>query len=302
MDWKPAISAYKSYLKLERGLSKQTVEAYLHDVSLLHQFSELEIIAKKPNDLNIDDLRDFLRYINELGMKPASQARILSGLKSFYKFMIISDWIENDPTDLLDSPQTGRHLPEVLNHQEVERIISAIDLSKPEGERNKAIIEVLYGCGLRVSELINLQITNLFFKDEFIKVRGKGSKERLVPIGTEAMKQVNTYLKLVRVHQNIQKGNEDTVFLNRNGKGLTRVMIYTIVKKLAELAGIQKKISPHTFRHSFATELVEGGADLRAVQEMLGHESILTTEIYTHLNREYLRDTLMMYHPRAKKK
>lgn len=300
MDWKSVILSYKTYLKLERGLSKNTVEAYLRDIGLLNQFVDIAQIHTNPSDIKIEHLRKFIAYINELGMEASSQARILSGLKSFYKFLLLSNQISDDPTELLESPRLGRHLPETLNHAEIERVLSAIDLSKPEGERNKAIIEVLYGCGLRVSELIGLKITNLFLAEEFIKVKGKGSKERLVPIGSQAIKQLDIYLNQVRIHQKIQKGHEDIVFLNRNGKILTRVMIFTIVKNLALLAEIKKNISPHTFRHSFATELVEGGADLRAVQEMLGHESILTTEIYTHLNREYLRDTLLMYHPRSK--
>lgn len=302
MDWKSTISAYKSYLKLERGLSKNTVEAYLRDVSLLEQFCELELNSIRPNLLDINKLKKFIKYINEIGLAASSQSRILSGIKSFFKFQLMSGWINDDPTELIDAPRLGRHLPETLNNSEIEKIISAIDLSKPQGERNKAIIEVLYGCGLRVTELINLKITNLYLKDEFVKVKGKGSKERLIPIGSHAIHQLTIYLNQIRIHGKIQKGFEDFVFLNRNGKSLTRVMVFTIVKELAMIAGIKKTISPHTFRHSFATELVEGGADLRAVQEMLGHESIITTEIYTHLNREYLRDTLIMYHPRSKNK
>jgi integrase/recombinase XerD len=234
-------------------------------------------------------------------MMPTSQARLISGIKAFYKYLLISNGIDDDPSELLEAPKIGRKLPDTLNHEEVEALISAIDLSKPEGERNKAIIETLYGCGLRVTELIELKLSNLYFNDEFIKVRGKGDKERLVPIGRAAMSQINRYVDLVRVHQKIQSGYEDFVFLNRRGKMLTRVMIFTIIKNLAESIGLKKNISPHTFRHSFATELIERGADLRAVQDMLGHESITTTEIYTHLDREYLRTTIMSFHPRAKK-
>jgi len=237
----------------------------------------------------------------ELGMQASSQARLISGIKAFYKYLLISGSIEADPSELLEAPKIGRKLPDTLNHFEVEALIAAIDLSKPEGERNKAIIETLYGCGLRVSELINLKISNLYFNEEFIKVQGKGDKERLVPIGKAAMNQINRYIEQVRVHQNIQKSYEDYVFLNRRGKSLTRVMIFTIIKNLAEIIGLKKTISPHTFRHSFATELIERGADLRAVQEMLGHESITTTEIYTHLDREYLRNMIMSFHPRANK-
>ncbi|MBN2746350.1 MAG: tyrosine recombinase XerD [Bacteroidales bacterium] len=298
MDWNSAISDYKAFLRLERNSAQNTIDSYLRDVKILQNYSDTLPNPILPDLVSHSEIQSFLRYINEIGLMASSQARLVSSLRSFFGFLRMSGFIVIDPTELIESPKLGRHLPEVLNNQEVEMIISAIDLSKPEGERNKAIIEVLYGCGLRVSELINLKISNLFFTDEYIKVRGKGSKERLVPIGSEAIKQVNIYLHQVRNLSLIQKGFEDFVFLNRRGKSLTRVMIFTIVKQLAQLAGIQKNISPHTFRHSFATELVERGADLRAVQEMLGHESILTTEIYTHLNREYLRDTLIMYHPR----
>jgi integrase/recombinase XerD len=301
MNRKAAIAEYKIYLTLERGLSGNSVEAYLRDINHLMEFMQANYGITEPEKITVEHLREFLRYINELGMKATSQARMLSGIKSFFKFMMISEHLTDDPTELIEAPKTGRKLPDTLNNEEIERIIAAIDLSKPEGERNKAIIEVLYGCGLRVSELINLKISNLYLKDEYIKVRGKGNKERLVPIGGEAIRQLKIYIERVRVHQPLQDGFDDFVFLNRRGKPLTRVMIFTIVKDLTAKAGIRKTVSPHTFRHSFATELIERGADLRAVQEMLGHESILTTEIYTHLNNEYLRDTIMMYHPRAKK-
>jgi integrase/recombinase XerD len=301
MNRKAAIAEYKIYLTLERGLSGNSVEAYLRDINHLMEFMQASYGITEPEKITVEHLREFLRYINELGMKATSQARMLSGIKSFFKFMMISEHLTDDPTELIEAPKTGRKLPDTLNNEEIERIIAAIDLSKPEGERNKAIIEVLYGCGLRVSELINLKISNLYLKDEYIKVRGKGNKERLVPIGGEAIRQLKIYIERVRVHQPLQDGFDDFVFLNRRGKPLTRVMIFTIVKDLTAKAGIRKTVSPHTFRHSFATELIERGADLRAVQEMLGHESILTTEIYTHLNNEYLRDTIMMYHPRAKK-
>ncbi len=301
MTWKTTIQAFESYLTLERGLSANSVEAYLRDIDKLNQYFEVEGSMVLPENVTLDDLHKFVVWVADLGMKPTSQARMISGIKAFYKYLLITNSIDSDPSELLEAPKIGRKLPDTLNHKEVEDLIAAIDLSKPEGERNKAIIETLYGCGLRVTELIELKLSNLYFKDEFIKVRGKGDKERLVPIGRSAMKQINQYLDFVRVHQQIQAGYEDFVFLNRRGKSLTRVMIFTIVKNLAEAIGLKKNISPHTFRHSFATELIERGADLRAVQDMLGHESITTTEIYTHLDREYLRTTIMSYHPRAKK-
>ena len=301
MTWKTTIQAFESYLTLERGLSANSVEAYLRDIDKLNQYFEVEGSTVLPENVTLDDLHKFVVWVADLGMKPTSQARMISGIKAFYKYLLITNGIDSDPSELLEAPKIGRKLPDTLNHKEVEDLIAAIDLSKHEGERNKAIIETLYGCGLRVTELIELKLSNLYFKDEFIKVRGKGDKERLVPIGRSAMKQINQYLDFVRVHQQIQAGYEDFVFLNRRGKSLTRVMIFTIVKNLAEAIGLKKNISPHTFRHSFATELIERGADLRAVQDMLGHESITTTEIYTHLDREYLRTAIMSYHPRAKK-
>ncbi len=301
MTWKTTIQAFESYLTLERGLSANSVEAYLRDIDKLNQYFEVEGSMVLPENVTLDDLHKFVVWVADLGMKPTSQARMISGIKAFYKYLLITNSIDSDPSELLEAPKIGRKLPDTLNHKEVEDLIAAIDLSKPEGERNKAIIETLYGCGLRVTELIELKLSNLYFKDEFIKVRGKGDKERLVPIGRSAIKQINQYIDFVRVHQKIQPAYEDFVFLNRRGKSLTRVMIFTIVKNLAEAIGLKKNISPHTFRHSFATELIERGADLRAVQDMLGHESITTTEIYTHLDREYLRTTIMSYHPRAKK-
>ncbi len=301
MTWKTTIQAFESYLTLERGLSANSVEAYLRDIDKLNQYFEVEGSTVLPENVTLDDLHKFVVWVADLGMKPTSQARMISGIKAFYKYLLITNSIDSDPSELLEAPKIGRKLPDTLNHKEVEDLIAAIDLSKPEGERNKAIIETLYGCGLRVTELIELKLSNLYFKDEFIKVRGKGDKERLVPIGRSAIKQINQYIDFVRVHQKIQPAYEDFVFLNRRGKSLTRVMIFTIVKNLAEAIGLKKNISPHTFRHSFATELIERGADLRAVQDMLGHESITTTEIYTHLDREYLRTTIMSYHPRAKK-
>ena len=298
--WKEHIKAFEGYLRIERGLSENSVESYIRDIHKLEQYVEMEKQSATPESLILSDLQSFIHYISNLGIEASSQARLISGIRAFYKYMNISGIMESDPSELLLQPKVGRKLPDTINNSEIDLLISAIDLSKPEGERNKAIIEVLYACGLRVSELTNLKISNLYLNDEFVKVVGKGSKERLVPIGQSAIKQLNIYVNQVRVHQEIKDGFEDFVFLNRRGKSLTRVMIFTIVKDLAERVGLKKTISPHTFRHSFATELVERGADLRAVQEMLGHESITTTEIYTHLDRSYLRSTLLQYHPRGK--
>ncbi len=298
MDWPAAIKGFKTYMKLERSLSANSVEAYIRDIDKLQQFAEQSAIALKPDAIQLADLRQFINFINELGMIPSSQARILSGIKAFYKYMLMEDLINSDPSELLESPKIQRKLPDTLSYNDINKLIAAIDLSKPEGTRNKAIIEVLYGCGLRVSELTELKLSNLYLDIEFIKVTGKGNKERLVPIGTEAIKALKIWIDEVRPHIPIKKGQEDIVFLNRRGSGLTRVYIFTMIKGLAATIGLQKNISPHTLRHSFATHLVEGGADLRAVQEMLGHESITTTEIYTHLDREYLKSTIIQHHPR----
>ena len=289
------IQLYKQYLKLERSLSPKTVEAYLHDVEKLNDFLGGKKTLEK---VKLEDLQAFLSTLYDENISARSQARIISGLKSFYKFMLFEHKIEHDPTELLDAPKIGRHLPEVLSIPEIEAILDGIDLSKPEGHRNKAIIEVMYGCGLRVSEVVNLRISNLYFRDNYIRIIGKGDKERLVPIGQTAQKAINLYMEGVREHIKIKKGEEDFVFLNRRGARLTREMIFMMIKQAAETAGITKTISPHTFRHSFATHLVEGGADLRAVQEMLGHESITTTEIYTHLDRTYIKSIIEQYHPR----
>ena len=299
MDWQSAIKGFRSYLKLERSLSDHSIEAYSRDIDKLHQFSDIQIIKLKPDGVTLTDLRQFIAWINELGMIPSSQARILSGVKSFYKYLLMEDIIKNDPSELLESPKIQRKLPDTLSINEVNKLIDAIDISKAEGVRNKAILEVLYGCGLRVSELTELKLSNLYLEIEFIKVVGKGSKERLVPIGASAVKALKIWIDQVRVHTMIKKGEEDLVFLNRRGARLSRVYIFMMIKQLAELIGLNKTISPHTLRHSFATHLVEGGADLRAVQEMLGHESITTTEIYTHLDREYLKGTIIQYHPRS---
>ncbi len=300
MRWNSFIHGYKSYLRLEKSLSMNSIEAYVHDVLKLTQFLELKGNPATPEQITLKDLQNFLRWISELGMTATSQARIVSGLKGFYKYLLLENLIRKDPTELLESPKTGRKLPVFLTVDEINLMTGVIDLSTVEGKRNKAILEVLYGCGLRVSELVNLKVTNLYFNDGFIKVVGKGNKERLVPLGDTAHNEIVHYLKEIRTGISIKTGNEDFVFLNRRGTKLSRVMIFSIIKDLAAKAGIKKTISPHTFRHSFATSLVEGGADLRAVQEMLGHESITTTEIYTHLDREYLRSTIIQFHPRSK--
>ena len=301
MNWKPTIKGFKSYLQLELSLSQNSIDAYLRDVEKFVQYLELQEIDVALEKVEQNQIEDFLKWVSELGLNARSQARILSGLKAFYKYLLMEDIIIVSPTELLESPKIGRKLPEVLSIEEINEIINAVDLSKDEGERNKAMLETLYSCGLRVSELINLRISNLLMDEGFIRVIGKGDKERITPIGSVAIKHIKTYVKHKRNHMgNIDKDSEDVLFLNRRGKQLTRVMIFTIIKKLAETAGITKTVSPHTFRHSFATHLVEGGADLRAIQEMLGHESITTTEIYTHLDREYLRQAILDFHPRAK--
>lgn len=301
MNWNSILKGFKAYLQLERSLSENSVDAYLRDMAKLEQYCELQGISVQPEKLTQQQLEEFLTFISEYGLSARTQARILSGLKAFYKYLIIEDVIEDNPTELLEAPKIGRKLPDVLSVEEINDLINAIDLSKAEGERNKAMLETMYSCGLRVSELVNLKLSNLVFNEGFIHVIGKGSKERIVPIGSIAIKHINIYIKSVRNHQqNISKGNEDVVFLNRRGAKLTRVMVFTIIKQLCEKAGINKTISPHTLRHSFATHLVEGGADLRAVQEMLGHESITTTEIYTHLDRDYLRQAILDFHPRSK--
>lgn len=297
MDWRSAKKKFEAYLKLERSLSPNSVEAYLRDVEKLEQFCD-STSGKLAQELDTEDIQVFLGWINELGMTATSQARVLSGLKAFYRYLLIDKIITKDPITLIESPKLGRKLPDTLSVHEIDKLIGAIDLSSPEGMRNKAMLEVLYSCGLRVSELVELKISNLYLEIEFIKVTGKGNKERLVPIGTEAIKLLRIYLNEIRVHNAIKNGMQDYVFLNRRGACLSRVMVFLIIKQLAERIGMKKNISPHTFRHSFATHLIEGGADLRAVQDMLGHESITTTEIYTHLDRDYLKQTITEYHPR----
>ena len=295
--WESYKKGFKAWLQLERSLSDNSIEAYLHDVDKLTQFIQSTGNGKAPDAISLQDLQEFLRYIAEFGLNATSQARILSGIRSFYKYCFIEQIVRQDPTTLLESPKLKRTLPDVLSFDEIERIIAKTDLSKPEGHRNRAILETMYSCGLRVSEVVNLRISCLYLDVGFIRVVGKGDKERLVPIGSDAIREIGTYQQHIRPHVTIQPGQEDILFLNRRGSRLSRVMIFLMLKDLARLAGITKNISPHTFRHSFATHLVEGGADLRAVQEMLGHESITTTEIYTHLDREFLRETLHRYHP-----
>lgn len=301
MNWNVTIKGFKSYLQLELSLSKNSIDAYLHDVDKFVQYLKLQEVKVNPENVTQDQIESFLQWVSEIGLNARSQARILSGLKAFYKYLLIEDMLDVAPTELLESPKIGRKLPEVLSIEEINKIIGVVDLSKDEGERNKAILETLYSCGLRVSELVNLRISKLMLDEGFIIVIGKGDKERIAPIGSVAVKHIKIYIESKRNHMsNIDENSEDILFLNRRGKQLTRVMIFTIIKNLAEKAGITKTVSPHTFRHSFATHLVEGGADLRAIQEMLGHESITTTEIYTHLDREYLRQAILDFHPRAK--
>lgn len=298
--WEPYKKGFKAYLQLEKSLADNSVEAYLRDIEKLTQYLLLENKMVTPEQLALKDLQQFVAWIAGLGMTATSQARIISGLKSFYKYCLIEEISKTDPTVLLSTPKLKRTLPDVLAYEEIENMIAQIDLSKPEGARNKAILETMYSCGLRVSEVVHLKISQLYLDIGFIRVIGKGDKERLVPIGRDAIKYITIYRNEIRVHMQPQSGNDDTLFLNNRGKHLSRVMIFYIIKDLAAKAKINKVISPHTFRHSFATHLVEGGADLRAVQEMLGHESITTTEIYTHLNREFLRATLHQFHPAFK--
>lgn len=299
MIWNSLIRGFESYLKLEKSLSQNSVEAYIRDIRKLIQYCEVHYPDVLPQNMTTIHLNEFIYWINSIGLSAQSQARIISGIKAFFKYLILEDAIQKNPADLLESPKTGRRLPDTLSISEIDQLITAIDLSTAEGIRNKAILETLYGCGMRVSELTQLKLSNLFFDEGFVKVVGKGNKERLIPVGSTALKHLKIYIENVRNHLNIHKNHSDIVFLNNRGTQLSRVMIFLVIKKLAEKTGLKKKISPHTFRHSFATHLIEGGADLRAVQEMLGHESITTTEIYTHLDRNYLRESILYFHPRS---
>ena len=299
MHWQRAIQGFKSYLQLERSLSGNTVEAYQRDIEQLRSFIESTSGEVSPIGIKTKQLKEFIQEIAELGLSPASQSRMVSGVRSFYKYLLLEDKIETDPSELLELPRIGRKLPDTLSNEEVVAMIESIDLSSSEGERNRAILETLYSSGLRVTELVNLKISNIYFNDGIMRILGKGDKERLVPLGGIAAKRISSYINEVRIHSRIQKGAEDFVFLNNRGNHLSRIMIFNIVKKAAVNAEIKKNISPHTLRHSFATELIQRGADLRAVQDMLGHESITTTEIYMHLDRSHLADALIMFHPRS---
>lgn len=300
MSWDIYIKGFFSYLKLERSLSKNSIEAYKNDIKKLVDYLKEQKNEVTPTKITQKDLISFIESFSDKGLSARSQARCLSGIKTFFKYLLLEDIIKENPAELLETPKIGRKLPEVLSIDEIDEIQKVIDLSKFDGHRNKSIIETLYSCGLRVSELIDLKISNLYFNEGYIRVIGKGNKERLVPLGKKAEKEMKLYISSTRNDQNIKKGHEDFLYLNRRGGKLTRVMIFTLVKKLIKKAGIKKNVSPHSFRHSFASHLVSGGADLRAVQEMLGHESILTTEIYTHLENKFIRENILRYHPRNK--
>lgn len=299
MKWEDSIKGFEEYLRLEKGLSQNSINAYINDINKLSEFLRNTFKGITPNKVKLQHLKDFLEMLNKKGVSPRTQARTISGIKSFFKFLLIEEKINSDPTSLLESPKIGRKLPDVLSTEQINSMIDAIDSEKPEGQRNKAILEILYSCGLRVSELVSVKVSNLFFDEGYIKVEGKAGKERLIPISIKAADEITKYIEEYRSKLKIGRGSEDILFLNRRGHSLSRVMIFTIIKSLAEKVGLDKKISPHTFRHSFATHLIEGGADLRVVQEMLGHESILTTEIYTHLDRDYLKDAINKFHPRS---
>ena len=302
MSWKSLIKGYENYLKIEKSLSSNTVDAYIRDINKMDGFFNSEDSKKKINSINHEDFQNYLAHLNELKINARSQSRVISSMRSFFKYLMIEKIIDNNPSELLENPKTGKKLPEFLTIDEIDLMVSQIDRSKSDGERNIAILEVLYGCGLRVTELIELKISEIYWKEGFIRIIGKGNKERLVPLGKIASKHLKIYLNEIRVHQIIDNQFVDHLFINKNGKKLSRVMIFKIIKKLTEKAGIQKNVSPHTLRHSFATHLVEGGADLRAVQEMLGHQSITTTEIYTHLDKNYLKQNILDYHPLEKSK
>lgn len=300
MNWSSTISGFESYLMLERSMSGHSIEAYKADVCKLQKFSITELQKTSPVEISHDDLSSFLCLLNEIGLGQRSQARIISGIRAFYSYLILEDIVKNDPVELIEGPKLPKTIPDVLSEAEINQLIEAIDLSHPQGHRNKAILETLYACGLRVTELVNLSLSNIYRDLGYLRVIGKNNKERIIPIAPHTLRQIDNYVDYDRKNVDIKPGYENFIFLNRRGKKLTRVMIFTIIKNLVKEIGLQKKVSPHTFRHSFATHLVEGGADLRAVQEMLGHESILTTEIYTHLDTKFLKDTLYTYHPMCK--
>lgn len=299
MKWSESKKGYESFLRLEKSLSQNSVSAYINDINKLISFLDIENKKVTPDKVKLQHLKSFVEWLNQKGVSPRTQARTISGIKSFFRYLLIEEKITSDPTTLLESPRIGRKLPDVLSMEEIDLLIDSVDVTKPEGQRNRAMLETLYSCGLRVSELVNLKLSNLYFDQNFIKIEGKGEKERLVPISKNAVEEIRKYIEGSRKDLNISKESANILFLNRRGKKLSRVMIFTIIKGLAQKVGLEKKISPHTFRHSFATHLINGGADLRAVQEMLGHESILTTEIYTHLDKDYLKATIQQFHPRS---
>jgi integrase/recombinase XerD len=299
MKWDDSIKGFEDYLRFEKALSANSINAYINDINKLLDFLKDNFKGITPQKVRLNHLKSFVEWLNGKGVSPRTQARTISGIKSYFKYLLIEEKINSDPTSLLESPRIGRKLPDILSIEEIDMLINSVDIEKPEGQRNKAILETLYSCGIRVSELVNLKMSNLFFDQGYIKVEGKSNKERLVPISNRAIKEINIYLEGYRKSLKIVPSAQDILFLNRRGQMLSRVMIFTVIKTLALQVNLNKKISPHTFRHSFATHLIDGGADLRSVQEMLGHESILTTEIYTHLDREYLKDTINQFHPRS---
>lgn len=299
MKWEEAKEGFEGYLKLEKSLSQNSVSAYINDINKLINYLEVKFGGMTAEKVRLAHLKDFVKWLNEEGVSPRTQARTISGIKSFYKYLLLEEVTDIDPTSLLEAPKVGRKLPDILSVDEIDKLINAVDIYKSEGQRNKAILEILYGCGLRVSELVNLRISDLHFDKGYVRILGKSDRERLVPISRRAIDEVTAYKEGYRTSLKIDPVDEDILFLNRRGKKLSRVMIFTIIKNLADKVKLNKKISPHTFRHSFATHLIDGGADLRVVQEMLGHESILTTEIYTHLDRNYLQDTINQFHPRT---
>lgn len=299
MKWDDSIKGFEEYLRLEKGLSQNSINAYINDINKLVDFLKDAFKGTTPQKVKLNHLKAFMEWLSERGVSPRTQARTISGIKSYYKYLLIEDKITSDPTALLESPKIGRKLPDILTLEEIDALIGAVDATKSEGQRNKAILETLYSCGLRVSELVSLRVSDLYFDQGYIKVEGKAGKERLVPVSPRAIAEINKYFEGYRRTLRVTPAANNILFLNRRGQKLSRVMIFTIIKNLATKINLEKKISPHTFRHSFATHLIEGGADLRAVQEMLGHESILTTEIYTHMDRDYMKDTINQFHPRS---